>query len=113
MSEVTNLILSFSISEDEISKVQEINSFWNNGRGFKLISADFQRGRTFFGKEYQKRWYGGEKKLETPLFIGAYNHLDLNGLIEFLKGLEWDRPENVQLIVKEQDSEKFRIIELV
>lgn len=113
MSDVTNLILTFSISEDEISKVQEINCFWNNGRGFNLISADFERGQTLFGKENEKRWYGGDKKLETPLFIGAYNHLDLDGLIEFLKGLEWNRPENVQLIVKEEGSEKFRLIELL
>ena len=109
MSEVTNLILSFSVLEDEISRVKEVNLFQNNGRGFNLVSADFEREF-----EYKKRsaWYGGSKYLETPLFIGAYNHLDLVGLVNHLKNVNWDEPENVQLIVKEQASEKFRIIEL-
>jgi len=110
MSYVTNLILSFSIGEDEISRVDEINIFHNNGRGFKLKSADFERE---INQESNRAWYGGSKFLETPLYIGAYNHLNIEGLIEHLKIVNWDYPEAVQLILKEQDSDKFRIIEII
>ena len=51
--------------------------------------------------------------LTIKLLIIELRYLDLDGLIEFLKGLEWNRPENVQLIVKEEGSEKFRLIELL
>ena len=110
MSEVTNLIISFSIMEDEISRTLDLDLFFNNGRDFKVVSADYQADNDKKGQDRQ-RWYGGSKALETPLFIGAYNHLDLDGLIEHLKNIDWEEPENVQLIVKSQHSDKFKIIE--
>jgi hypothetical protein len=113
MSEVTNLILSFSIAENKASKRSEIELFHNNGRGFRLESADFEGENNVWNVQTTRRWYAGSKVLETPLFIGAYNHLDLDGLIEYLKTLEWEEPENVQLIVQEQHEYKFRIIEIV
>lgn len=112
MSEVTNLIISFSIGEDEKSRITEVNLFFNNGRGFKINSADFEEGTNWLGKENRKRWYGGSKMLETPLYLGAFNHLDLKGLVEHMKEIEWEEPENVQLIVKAKESDKFKIIEL-
>ncbi|MEQ8531912.1 MAG: hypothetical protein RIB86_08670 [Imperialibacter sp.] len=111
MSKVTNLIISFSIGEDEAARVEEINMFHNNGRGFKIVSADFESVSDVDGKE-RKRWYGGSKCLETPLYIGAYNHLDIQGLEEHLNSIEWGEPENVQIFLKEQDSDKFKLIEL-
>lgn len=111
MSEVTNLIISFSIAEDESSRSSDLELFFNNGRGFKVTSADFEAFNDKEG-ENKKRWYAGEKCLETPLFIGAYNHLDLVGLIQHLKNIDWEEPENVQLIVKDQNSNKFKIIEI-
>lgn len=113
MSEVTNLILSFSVGENEICKRAEIELFSNNGRGFELTSADFEGEDNIFKVENPRRWYAGSKFLGTPVFIGAYNKLDLDGLVEHLKSLEWDEPENVQLIVQGEEDEKFRIIEIV
>jgi len=112
MSEVTNLIISFSVGEDEKLRIKEVNLFSNNGRGFTINSADFEEGSNWLRKENRKRWYGGSKMLETPLYIGAFNHLDLEGLINHMKQIKWEEPENVQLILKEQDSDKFRIIEI-
>jgi hypothetical protein len=112
MSIVTNLILTFSIGEDESSRTEEVNNFSNQGRGFKLVSADFERISSSTPYEV-KTWYAGTKFLETPLFIGAYNHLDLSGLVRHLKSVRWEEPENVQLMLKTQDSNKFKIIELL
>ena len=112
MSVVTNLILSFSVSEDERSREKEINSFYNNGRNFKIISADFERNEA---EDYYevKTWYAGSKYLETPLYVGAYNHLDIDGLIEHLKKVHWEEPKSVQLIIKRQESDIFEIIHIV
>ena len=107
MSRVTNFILSFSVLENEKEKIEEIETFKNNGRGFKLTSADYEKA-----SNPNHRWYAGSKMLETSLFIGAYNHLDLNGLINHLKIIDWEEPEIVQIIVKEEEDEKFKIIEL-
>lgn len=110
MSNVTNLIISFSIIEDEISRINEVNLFHNNGLNFEIKSANFEEEKkNVFGKESENRWYGGSKKLETPLYIGAFNNLDLRGLIKYCQKIEWIEPENVQIIVKEQDSDKFII----
>lgn len=109
MSFVTNLMLSFSIGEDEKSRVDELNLFHNNGKGFELVSVDFERE---LNPESDITWYGGSKFLETPLFVGAYNHLDIEGLMEHLKIVNWEYPQGVQLFLKEPDSDKFKIIEL-
>lgn len=113
MSVVTNLIISFSVLEDEKSRIGEVNAFFNNGRGFKINSADFEEEESWPEKGSGKRWYGGSKILETPLYIGVYNHLDLEGLVAYMKTIEWEEPENVQLIVKEQGADKFKIIEII
>lgn len=112
MSEVTNLILSFSILENEVSRKEEIELFSNNGRGFRLSSADYGFGQRTDIKS-RERWYAGSKLLETPLFVGAYNHLDIEGLIEHLKSLDWREPENVQLMIQGQHENKFKMIEII
>ena len=43
MSEVTNLILSFSIGEDEDARIKEVNSFRYRGLEMNLVSADFNK----------------------------------------------------------------------
>ena len=111
MSNVTNLMIYFSIFEDEISKEIEINSFFNNGRQFKIISANFEEENDLENGDKQ-RWYGGSKCLETPLFIGAFNHLDLDGLVTYLKQMEWEEPQDVQIILKGEEDSKFRILSL-
>jgi len=105
MSKVTNLILATSLSEDPPYLIEEFKKFKVNGLPFNLVSVD---NETFPGT-----WYGGTKKLEINLFIGAYNHLNLSEFIYFMKNeINWEVPDSVQLIVKEQDDLKFRIIEL-
>ena len=97
--------------EDEISRQSDLDLFFNNGKGFKVVSADFQSTQDQEDLE-KTRWYGGSKCLETPLYIGAYNHLDLDGLVEHIKNIDWEEPENVQVMFKNQNSNKFKIIEL-
>lgn len=102
---VTNVILATPVyMEDELSRItEEINTFFNNQKG--LVSCD--------DKNITKHWYGGSKSLEAEVFVGAFNYIDLQEFIYHLKNnVDWGETygELVQLIVKEQEDEGFKII---
>ncbi|AHJ96287.1 hypothetical protein Hsw_0692 [Hymenobacter swuensis DY53] len=50
--------------------------------------------------------------MECSVLLGAYNHLHLKSLVEFMRGMVWEAPEDVQLIIRKQWESKFRIIDL-
>lgn len=109
MSYVTNVILSTGtlFDEEEEKILQEVNKFFvdkdnpaYSKNGFVNVEdASLPRG-----------WYGGDKMLEASLFIGAFNYLNLEGLIEHLQSIQWEYPEDVQLIIKEDGESRFEII---
>ena len=105
MSQVTNLFLSFSVGENEEVMIKEVNSFLSFGKKINLVSIDFQKNAKY-------RWYGGTKFLEANLYVGAFNNFDLEGFINHLKKIKWDEPEIVQIILKEEFDERFKIIDL-
>ncbi len=108
MSVVTNTILSFKAGEDfEEDKITAVNTFFR-GKGF--VNADPDKDD---GVGVRPGWYGGTKCLETPMYVGAFNGLDLECLVAHLRTIPWENPECVQLIVKEQEDEIFRIIGLL
>ncbi|MEQ9437802.1 MAG: hypothetical protein RIG62_02095 [Cyclobacteriaceae bacterium] len=106
MSVVTNLIFSFSVGEDENKMMNQVNSFKYGLQTLNLVSADYIRDT----ENRRTAWYGGGKFLEARLFVGAFNHLDLNEFIDHVKSLDWEEPECVQIIVKEQHDDIFRLI---
>jgi len=55
-------------------------------------------------------WYGGTKFLETNLFIGAFNFLNKGKLLEHIRTIDFLSPEDVQLIIQEQEDTRFHII---
>lgn len=107
MSVVTNVILSLGIMnegpvDDPRADVAAINAYFGDATGLvSLDDPDLPRG-----------WYGGSKMLEQPLYVGAFNYLDLDALVAHIRGLTFREPENVQLIVCEQDDDRFRIIDV-
>lgn len=108
MSVVTNLILSFSSLEQKESRIKDVNSFTYNGQGLDLVSIDYNKDM-----ENRTVWYGGNKFFEGNIFIGAYNHFKTDDFIAHLKQIHWEEPDLVQVLVKEEWDEKFRIIEIV
>ena|ERR1043165_4583585 len=105
MSVVTNVVLTFSILEDD----------GHNDDWAEIISSinkyfDEQGRRGFIVVPREMDWYGGNKVLEAPLFVGAFNHLGLEDFIEHLKTIKWEYPEEVQLWVKEQEDDVFRTV---
>ena len=106
MSVVTNIILHFSILEKEIDpdSAQEDNFVLMR----KINKALIQEG---YGKftEVQDRY--NKKALESPLFVAAFNMLDLDQFIEYIQSLPWNYPEYIQIFVQRQEEDKFTLYE--
>ena len=104
MSRVTNLIVAFSTLEDEAKVIDRMRDY-NDGK-FIIVSV--------IDEKLPSDWYGGTKRLECSLLIGAYNYLDLEGFLLFLRSeINWEAIDLVQLFVKEQDNMKFKLINLI
>ncbi len=104
MSSVTNLMLSFAVGEEEQTIAAQLNSYPNKGRGFLLVSID--------DKKLPRGWYGGSKMMETCIYLGACNYLDVDDFIEYLHSIKWKSPEEVQLFAKRQWEDKFVVYDL-
>ena len=104
MSEVTNVILHFSICENEDWALAAVNEFFDEGeKPFVSLEDD----------SLPSGWYGGRKGSEAPLFYGAFNYLDLEDLIDHMRQLDFRYREDVQLIVCGQHEQRFRIINVL
>lgn len=105
MSQVTNVIFSHSILEDDYI-MGVVNDFFGDTRMDKpLISCD-DNHRVPIG------WYGGSKMLEARVYIGAFNYFNIGEFMKHLKLIDWEFPEYVQLIIQEDGDEQFRIIQM-
>lgn len=123
MSYVTNAILTFDIMEAERTRMLEVQQFFGDEAGF--VSADFwsvEREPEFAEQLASlgpatvaavKRWYGGTKALEKPLYVAAFNYLDVEGLIKHVRTMvKWEHPECVQLMLCEQERNRFTVYEV-
>jgi hypothetical protein len=106
MSWVTNVILhlgpAFIAGAYEKRLLAKVNHYFLPGNG--LVSVDDDR--------LPSGWYGGNKGLEVSLAIGAFNNLDLERFVTHLRTIDWPSPESVQLIVREQEDDRFRIVNI-
>jgi len=103
MSNVTNVILHMGILEDARARIQEVNdlsSLRDGGTGTFLVNAN------------PNDVSGGTKALEATIFLAAFNHLHLGEFMRELKTIAWEHPDELQVIVQEQDDEIFRILTL-
>lgn len=124
MSTVTNAILTFSILENERSRMQEVQQFFGDEMGF--VSCDFSlpAHEPEFAAELQRYatprvlnlldpWYGGTKRLERSIQIGAFNYLDCDGLLQHVRTkVNWREPQNVQLMLCRQEEDRFTVYEM-
>ena len=106
MSVVTNLVLCLGVSDGESAgrKIEEVNRYFADScKG--LVSVD--------DPALPRGWYGGSKFLEADLYIGAFNHLDLQAFIGHIRSIRWKQPDCVQVFVKEQDDDRFRLLNVL
>jgi hypothetical protein len=100
MSEVTNVLLAFSILEDEADRLRDINEW--------LAAHDHG---AFVATWRQDACIGGPKRLEAPLLAGAFNYFPLADFLELLRGIEWNEPDVVQLIVRAPHESRWQLID--
>lgn len=107
MSWVTNTILHFGHLDGdyEMRAIERVNAFFNG----------FERVVSVEDVSLPQYWYGGSKNLECSLAIGAFNHLNIEALVEYLCNLcaanELD-PVATQLILMDQEEDKFHVINM-
>ena len=82
------------------SKMEQVNAFFAERGQPELESID-------------PVWEGRGKALECNVYVGAYNHLELDTFVEHLRGIVWNAPQFIQLFVKDQEDIEFRLIRIV
>lgn len=109
MSKVTNVILvADTFSGDWVTQRMEPINAWlrEHANAQYLVHVD--------DPELPVGWYGGSKMLECEMAIGAFNYLDLDAFLEFLRNdpsLHWNQIEDgtTQLLVLGQDDTRFTL----
>ena len=95
-------MLSFSIAEDSQKIQNSLKKFVDIHHAFSLVSIDSDR--------LPRKWYGGGKMFEKPLYIGAFNHFPISKFLEFLRhDIKWEYPEDVELFELTGDAERFTV----
>lgn len=105
MSNVINIIILFSSSEDEDKIIHQLSQF-------EYKKDSFFNVKSIKDKILPENWHGGSKGFEASVLIGAYNYLDISDLINYMKKLKWEYIEDVQLLYKEQEDFIFKLINL-
>ena len=106
MSFVTDVILVFPSTENEIKRVKEVNSFSDIKSGnLNLKSIDEPNNNN---KEWA--WYGGSKFFSNYIYVGAFNHLNLESFLNHVSmNVNWEEPEYVQLFIGLENEYTFRV----
>lgn len=109
MSTVTNLILATDYESVTTEQVNEYFKTTSRPSGFVKAAGFHSDTDPPFDETDQGLWYGGSKFMEANLWAGAFNHLDLDALKAHLRSLPWTEPKHVQLFIKEQEDDIWRL----
>ena len=100
MSMVTNILLSFSLIEVDVT---------TTGRDDYASCTPLNALQRFLDDQplQQIDYMSGKKCLEAELWVAAVNYLNTEEFIEGVRSAPWRVPDSVQLFIKEQDDEIF------
>lgn len=105
MSEVTSLIIMTSLGERPDQLRTKFREFITNRLEFDLVSID--------DPPLSNKRYGGTKLIGAHIFMGAYNRLNLDDLLKFMREeVSWDAPECVQVLAKRDTDTIFSMHKL-
>lgn len=102
MSHVTNVILCIGGLDDDWYVQNEVNP-WLAKQGvvrlFKPVSG--------WGDDDPTAYTAGSKVMEADVFLGAFNHFDLDEFIAMLRAIPWKEPKLTQCFIQDQHEECF------
>ncbi len=52
---------------------------------------------------------GGRKAMQCDVFMAAINYMDIDAFVEWFNGIEWEYPESVQLLIKDECDDLFAV----
>jgi hypothetical protein len=102
VSVVTSLLMSVGREDARAGAMEEVNRYFEERDQRGLVSLS--------DPALPRAWYGGTKYMEADVYVGAFDYLNLERFLGHVRGVAWREPERVQLIVKEQEDYKFRIV---
>jgi len=99
MSRVTNVILTAHVGLQDGSdpEIEYVNKF--------LRETDCGYRKFVEVTEHA----GGTKYMECRVYLSAFNHADTNAILRAIDQAPWRDKEMVQVFVKEQEEEVFRL----
>src|SRR5690242_20251391 len=100
MSRVTNAILTAHVGphgdfDNEINAVNKFLRETDGGGGGQFIDVTSDAG--------------GPKHMECRVYLSAFNHADTDIIVRAVDEAPWRDKEMVQLFIKEQEEEVFRL----
>ena len=101
MSYVTNIIVHCSICDSGQAALLEPFCKGSRPQSLKIIT-DGDAGR----------WWGGDKNPEVELYAAAFNYLPWPDFVARIEGLAWQYPEDVQVLVQDQNDSRLSVFEL-
>lgn len=108
MSRVTEILLHVGRTDER--HVEDL-SFWL--RDFAPRSDDRVTGSPghllpLTGELGGESW-GGHKAATAIIWAGVANYLDLNAFVDHVAKVPWNEPDNVQLLLRDEDDPWFRV----
>lgn len=104
MSWVTDVILIFGVGEEYDEKedliepvpaLENINAWLEQGDYGQLLNIGAEAG--------------GDKFMQANVYGGAFNFLKIDEFIQMVREQPWREPENVQLLIQDEDETRFTL----
>ena len=106
MSWVADVVLTFSLAEifdedeihlENVAALDTINAWLEGRHGAQLLEISDKAG--------------GNQPMQSSVYGGAFNMLKIEEFVQLVKSQPWVEPENVQLLIKDEQEERFTIYE--
>jgi len=95
MGQWTDIILSMGITEEEDERIAEVNAYFQSDQATGRYDITLTE----------------ETRVGGSVFIGSYRSLDLAAFLHHVNtAVKWDDPEHVQVFVKLDNDEQFKIV---
>lgn len=102
MSRVNHALLSFSVLEDEHTRIREVNAALD-ARGREQFRDACQRDQD------TDPWWGGTKFPEVSLWGAALNYVTLDTVMDAVRAASWKYPDEVQVIWQAADDDLWSL----